>query len=291
MMQTKYLDLPVEFMIDKGKDPVATRVPVYKTLLTSGKVYSTRKDINPSDVKILLISSNTHLDKSKGEKVKVELDDRVDLGIDLPTVDDIDNPPGKTEIDEIAGIINSVKDNNPHANITVDPRHTHQIDYQTFKTLVAKNEYNIIHYNGHGYFDSEDPKKNYIFFWEDKNKIGEKVVAVSHNELNGLLAGKTNLQFVYLSCCRGAAADTNYKGFYNYTGMLDAITAAGVPNVLGMRWPIATIDAKRFAQNFYYNLFKNGCTAEVALLKSRKAALHYDDHTVWCSPVLVKQEF
>jgi CHAT domain-containing protein len=103
--------------------------------------------------------------------------------------------------------------------------------------------------------------------------------------------GKDNLQFFYLSCCRGGATDTRHNGFYNYTGMLDAISSTGVPNVLGMRWPISAGDAKRFAHSFYTHFFKQNDSVEVALLKARKAALHYEDHTVWCSPVLVKQEF
>ena len=293
MMDSKYLDLPIEFMMDRKLEPVATRVPVYKTLLTSGHIFDKREEINTANTNVLLISSNSSI--TKDQKVKMGIDE-IELGIDLPPIGDIDkvdenDEENRNEIDGIKHIIDKVNSNDHNSNIHVDCRHTRDIDYNTFIKLVGSNNYDIIHYNGHGYFDSSDPTKNFIFFRENNNSDRRKVVAVSHNDSNGLMRGKTKLKLVYLSCCRSGDTNTKYKGFYNYTGMLDAISATGVPNVLGMRWPISIGDAKKFAHIFYNQLFRDRESVEVALLKSRKAALNYGDHTVWCSPILVKQEF
>lgn len=84
------------------------------------------------------------------------------------------------------------------------------------------------------------------------------------------------------------------KRFSNsFTGLLDSIVSAQVPNALGMRWPVSVSNSQAFSTNFYRALLLDDdvYSIEAALMKARSEALGYTDTSVWCSPILIKQQF
>ncbi len=70
---------------------------------------------------------------------------------------------------------------------------------------------------------------------------------------------------------------------------MDASVEAGLPSVLGMRWPVADASARVLAGAFYQALFSEG-RLDTALLKARQTIARRDREDItWVSPVLVVQ--
>jgi hypothetical protein len=291
-----FIPLPIEFMLDESGYPLAAKMPFYKTLTTSGYAFSGRNDLKPKQkLNILLVSSNT----------RVRVNDKIIMRNEegyphftLPDVEEIDDKNNENEIDEIHKITELAKmkteEKSKWGEINVKKMHTDEATYDEFMKELTSNEYNIIHYNGHGHSDlSENGKQNYMFFWKgEANK--SPVVALDPETLGSSLKNAPHLQFVYLSCCEGASTEERPERYSNsFTGLLEAIVSAQVPNALGMRWPISVCNSKTFSTNFYRALLldEDIYSVESALMKARSQALGYADYSVWASPILIKQSF
>jgi len=70
---------------------------------------------------------------------------------------------------------------------------------------------------------------------------------------------------------------------------MDAIIAAGVPAVLGYRWPVSSSGALILAQTFYDKLHRNESLETALLLARQEVRAQLDDQT-WISPILVVQD-
>ncbi len=162
------------------------------------------------------------------------------------------------------------------------------LTYPRFLELLTDaGGYHLIHYAGHGYYDPEDPANSALFFWEDERR--QAVRPLRAGELKNRLKD-TPVQFVYLSCCRGAQAGTATDLLVSdFLGVLDALLVAQVPAVLGMRWPVSDDAASILAVAFYQALMR-GDDLDLALLRARRAAAEHDpDDPSWAAPVLVVQ--
>ncbi len=75
----------------------------------------------------------------------------------------------------------------------------------------------------------------------------------------------------------------------DFLGVAEGIINAGVPSVLGYRWPVSDEGAMLLATAFYESLVKQG-HLDTALLDARRevAMLDRDDIT-WLSPILIMQ--
>jgi len=293
MMNQKYFGLPIELMRDWGNAPVATRIPVYRTI-TTRSTYTRRRELidrtknvkkKRDKIKVLLMCSNTHL--SNGDPI-IAGGKPTRSDIYLHSMRELDEA---SEIRDISNIIEMAKD---RYDIQADIVPPENLDYDTFLQMLSpKNSYDIIHYTGHGYYDSQLPGStdSCIYLWGNKER--SKRVAVRRGELSQLLEKQNDLKLAYFSCCQGARFDEappTKKN--NFMGLLDAIALAGVPNVIGMRWPISPQHANDLAQSFYKALFlcDDHNSIEAALVSARASTLSYIDQSVWCSPVLVKQD-
>ena len=288
-MDTGYLGLPIELMRDQDPMPVSARIPVYKRIV-SPNLYRRRKELfeEKEKIKVLLISSNISLKQS--DKVLMGNEDRP-LGIYLPEVKELDSPD--SEVNEINKIIEEAKEKKG-LDIEAEVLDSSRLDYESFMHEIALNKYDIIHYNGHGYYEEgkQGENTNSCIFIRKNKGSNDKIVAIRRDKLRTILGGRTRLKFVYLSSCQGGKSDQDFRMVSNnFVGLLDAIAFAGIPNVLGMRWSISPVDSKSLARNFYRALFLDDDhnTIEAALTKARAETLDYNDQSVWCSPVLVKQ--
>ena len=74
-------------------------------------------------------------------------------------------------------------------------------------------------------------------------------------------------------------------------GLMDAVVAAGIPSVLGYRWPVSSSGALILAQTFYDKLHQHE-SLETALLLARQEVRTQlgDEDQTWLSPILVVQE-
>lgn len=173
----------------------------------------------------------------------------------------------------------------------VDVKHipTEQATYDHVRNELKKSDYDIIHYAGHGHYEPYSPEESSLFFWSDENKQG-KVVPMKARELKMLLEN-SNARLVYLSCCNGTTTGVSSDLLDDdFLGLADAVVNAGIPTVLGFRWPVSDTGAVQLARDFYGSLLKQGSPG-IALLEARRelAAINRDD-PVWLSPILIHQE-
>jgi CheY-like chemotaxis protein len=175
--------------------------------------------------------------------------------------------------------------------IPVDPRliPTEHATYECVQAELRSHNYDILHYAGHGSYNPESPEESSLCFWTKENSQGT-IKQMKANELEFLL-GQSEARLVYLSCCYGAATGSQAALLDDdFLGLADAAAQAGVPSVLGFRWPVSNQGALKLAQAFYRSLLEQG-SPEVALWSARceLAALDRNDPT-WLSPILIHQE-
>ena len=166
---------------------------------------------------------------------------------------------------------------------------TERATYECVRAELRKRSYDIVHYAGHGLYNTESPEESNLYFWSEENKQGS-VVPMRAGELKILLE-HSEARLVYLSSCYGTA--TGGKAALlddDFLGLADAVAQAGVPSVLGFRWPVSDDGARRLALAFYQSLLEQG-GPEFALWSARRelAAVDRNDPT-WLSPILIHQE-
>ena len=105
-----------------------------------------------------------------------------------------------------------------------------------------------------------------------------------------LLLEQSGARLVYLSCCYSTTAAGEVALLDDdFLGLADAAVQAGVPSVLGFRWPVADDGARRLALTFYQSLLDQG-RPDVALFKARRELAIDRNEPTWLSPILIHQE-
>jgi hypothetical protein len=82
----------------------------------------------------------------------------------------------------------------------------------------------------------------------------------------------------------------NLAAGHTCLGIMDAAVFAGVPIVLGYRWPMERARARYFARSFYTNLFHHMCPARADYEARRTLGTEFPAHHDRLSPVLVVQK-
>lgn len=171
----------------------------------------------------------------------------------------------------------------------VDVLPTAKASYPVVRDILRGCDYNIVHYAGHSLFDQEKSENSSLLFWEEEDCGGE-VVAVRVSELETWLRD-SRVNFFYLSSCSTAQTAVSGQRIQqdSLLGVADSIIQAGVPSVLGFRWPVSDRGALLLAQTFYASLAKWG-QLDRALLEARQE-LHakLTAENTWLSPVLILQ--
>jgi|YNPNPStandDraft_1061719.scaffolds.fasta_scaffold11615_2 ActR/RegA family two-component response regulator len=164
---------------------------------------------------------------------------------------------------------------------------TEQATYERVREELRNCKYDIIHYAGHGSYNIGSPEESSLYFWARENRQGE-IIPMTAAELKMLL-GQSEVRLVYLSCCYGTATGASQTSLDDdFLGLADAVAQAGVPSVLGFRWPVSDDGARRLALAFYKSLLEQG-SPEIALWNARcELAINRND-TTWLSPVLIHQ--
>lgn len=166
---------------------------------------------------------------------------------------------------------------------------TEQASWNRVRSELKNCRYDIIHYAGHGLYNPASPEESSIFFWTQENSRGG-VKQIKATELQDLLKD-SEARLVYLSCCEGSTTG-NKKDLLDddFLGLADAIVHAGVPSVLGFRWPVSDKGACEMALEFYRSLLESG-SPEIAIWQARRklAGTNRNDPT-WLSPILIHQQ-
>ena len=264
-----FLRVPLEFLFDHmggGEDYLVLQHPLIRSITgvptkatSLSPVFLNELMEQGGELMILLIASNTEPDIPG-----------VDQEIEMLSV-------GLEALFEVKGIAAQVK------SIP-----TSQATYERVRKELKNCRYHLIHYAGHGFYDAKSPEKSCLFFWEKENQQG-RVKRLPASELQ-ILLGDSELRFAYLSCC--LSTTTGEPGDLlddDFLGIADGIVQAGVPAVLGFRWPVSDNGAKDLALAFYESLANQG-QIDTALLQARKEIAGRDrDDITWLSPVLIMQ--
>ena len=145
--------------------------------------------------------------------------------------------------------------------------------------------YDLVHFCGHGFYAQLDPESSGLLL---RNQDGDIAVLEALRLRQLLKESRTRL--VFLSCCEGAASgDSAQLLDSDYLGVMDSVVAAGVPAVLGYRWPVSSFDATALALTFYDKLHQHE-SLEMALLLARQELRAQSDDQTWLAPILVVQE-
>ena len=165
---------------------------------------------------------------------------------------------------------------------------TEAATYSAVQEMLRGCEHHIVHYIGHGGFHEGSPEQSSLFFWEGSNRSGS-IKPMTGNELRFLLEDSDTRLF-HLTCCEG----TRTGGLVDlldddYLGIADGIIQSGVPSVLGYRWQVPAVSAKKMALAFYRSILRRG-SPEFALLDARRElAMCNKDDLTWASPILIVQ--
>ncbi|MCP4529548.1 MAG: CHAT domain-containing protein [Aestuariibacter sp.] len=90
------------------------------------------------------------------------------------------------------------------------------------------------------------------------------------------------------SCYGTASGDDAALLDDDFLGLADAVVQAGVPSVLGFRWPVSDDGARKLALAFYRSLLEQG-SPEIALWSARCELSIDRNDTTWLSPILIHQ--
>jgi CheY-like chemotaxis protein len=257
----EFLQLPLEFTrSDEPDEYLILQHPLSRFVCGATpkrEALSPQMLARTSQLRILLIASNTE-----------------------PSIDGVD-----IETQKLHDYLHS-QDRIP-AEVTFLP--TERATYDRVRTELKGVNYDIIHYAGHGYHKSDSPEASSLYFWSEENKQGD-ILPMKAAELEMLLA-RSEVRLVYLSSCYGAA--TGGKATLlddDFLGLADAVAQAGVPSVLGFRWPVSDEGACEMALAFYRSLLDQG-KPEIALWSARREIAAPDrNDTTWMSPILIHQK-
>lgn len=154
-------------------------------------------------------------------------------------------------------------------------------DPEAIKRLLRDGSYHLFHFTGHGLFDDDDPSRSKLVLGRPRERNKELTAAALAE-----VARESELTLVFLSACEvGLTAEQAKRRPWQEAGIVDALTRAGVPATVGMRWIVGDQNGRTLAQIFYTELL-SGKPAERALTIARQAVENEPD---WANPILTKR--
>lgn len=137
---------------------------------------------------------------------------------------------------------------------------------EEIESILKEKNFHLLHFCG-------DAK----YYRGDESLSGLKIPSLD-DETSRISYGRfaeavknSGLWLIYLSCCHGAVTDRPEIG-QTYLNCMEALIRAGIANVIGFRWAVEDIRAKRFAGDFYRELFKDNQVKDLslAMLETRR---------------------
>jgi CHAT domain-containing protein len=203
-------------------------------------------------------------------------------------------PKVENEIDDIYRILKR----NPKGLVTdVTILKTADATLETVCRELEQGPYHIVHYAGHGEFVAERTQHHRLLLKRARDVVRSGGVPAGEPQSDFLEARQLKIlwsvnrpSLFYMSACRGAAVGETQDLFNNdLLGLIDAAISAGVPSVVGFRWPVSDQGAYALSTVFYEELLKSGRPDHA--LRSARAKVYFKDRDdpAWLSSVLVMQ--
>lgn len=263
----EFLNIPFEFLNQqtnvKNEDFLILQHPVSRFLYGQTP---RRSPLSPKEIKqntplrMLLIAANT-------------------MKPDIPQVD--------VEIETIQQLI-QYRINIPDSKTSVEITQIGSFDatVENVERVLRSGKFDIIHYAGHGVHYPEYPQESGLLLWQDDKH--HNVHPVSCGELVEWLNGYTPA-LVFMNCCFSAQTAEASKLLTNdFLGLNAALVQAGIPSVMGYRWPVADNHASEFATAFYEALFLQG-DPEIAAWWARNVLSKNRWDPTWQASILIHQ--
>jgi CHAT domain-containing protein len=287
------LDVPFELM-NNGTEYLAIRQPVVVVPPHVDNCPAPFRNIREAgQLRALLIASDTRT---------------LELG-PIPAVDN-----------EIANIAASLGQIRPAPKIVK----VHSWEPLSRVNELLKQQWHLIHYAGHGTFQEKQPDRSGLHFWETgcleldwetarvqqaranpwatardltgwENSMANMSVRDLRGEVLTLTAGSLENHLrqktpwlLYLNCCESARAAKPGALFHSeLLSLMGAAVNAGVPVVIGNRWPVRDENVTLQMIDSFYDALRREHTPEYALHRARCTAhAHSSDVITWASPVI-----
>jgi CHAT domain-containing protein len=164
--------------------------------------------------------------------------------------------------------------------VEVTPLKGPEATYDNVFQALKEKSYHIIHYNGHAYFDDQNPKMSSLVLFDQDMTTGH----ISK------LVGKNPPVLCFVNACETAMvgkqeAKPNWNNQYNILGLAQSFLSTGA-YLLGSRWRLSDPDARKFATGFYTSLLKELNPLGRAVLEARNACkAAAPDSFAWASYV------
>ncbi|HQU84984.1 MAG TPA: CHAT domain-containing protein, partial [Pyrinomonadaceae bacterium] len=132
-----------------------------------------------------------------------------------------------------------------------------ECDIVKILNLIFNEEFDIIHFAGHGTFDADDPSNSGWVF-------GKNLILSAHE----IFRLRRVPRLVFANACFSAGLPT-VESNRQLAGLAEAFFDRGIENYIGAGWQVSDEHAIKFAQTFYQSTIENGMTLGEALSDSR----------------------
>lgn len=147
--------------------------------------------------------------------------------------------------------------------------------WSALQTRLRKGPAHILHYIGHGFFDTQQNQGGLVF----EDEAGRPSI-VPAEKFKVLLHDQDALRLVFLNACEGATSGRSDS----FAGVAQQLVEQGVPAVVAMQFPISDTAAITLSREFYQAL-TDGYPMDAALGEARKAIFGLSDSLAWGTPV------
>jgi pimeloyl-ACP methyl ester carboxylesterase len=134
-----------------------------------------------------------------------------------------------------------------------------ECDIVKILNLIFNEEFDIIHFAGHGTYDGEDPSNSGWVF-------GRNLILSAHE----IFRLRRVPRLVFANACFSSGLPT-VESNRQLAGLAEAFFDRGIENYIGAGWQVSDEHAIRFAQTFYRNSIENGASLGEALSEARIA--------------------
>lgn len=159
------------------------------------------------------------------------------------------------------------------ANVEVD--FVRPVEHEILDHL-AENDYHVVHYMGHGDFDSG---AGGLLMMEQKDGRAHLV----NGDTFAVWLKDKPLRLVFLNACNTGTIGRQ-TSLHPFAGVASALIRSGKPAVVAMQFPISDQSAIIFAQTFYQRIAQ-GYPVDAAVGEGRKRLLS-SEGAEWATPVL-----
>ena len=138
-------------------------------------------------------------------------------------------------------------------------KYIHQATITNLTGILKTNDFHILHFIGHGYFDKKTQEGS--LFFERPDKKGQHI---SGKYLATIIQNQLSLRLVVLNNCEGGITSSNNI----FSGVAQALVKKGIPAVVAMQYDITDQAAIVFAEQLYTGL-ANSQSIDTALNQAR----------------------